>query len=152
MRAPAPSQYMVSSLLLMLVGWGGLGLLIFYFNLPPLVWARWGFFALWFVALTGTALPFAYLLNLRFPADPPAPPRAIVRQSQWVGIYGSLLAWLQLGRLITLWVWMGLAGGLVAVEYLIRLRERAHWQPPDLGNDLDEGGELGWPGSDESTQ
>ncbi len=42
-----------------------------------------------------------------------------------------MLAWLQLGHLITLWVWMGLAGGLVGIEYLIRLRERARWRPPE---------------------
>ena len=56
----------------MIIGWGGLILLFFCFEIPPLVWARWGFFALWFIALTGTALPITYFLNLRFPSDPPA--------------------------------------------------------------------------------
>ena len=55
----------------MILGWGGLALLIFFFEVPPLVWARWGFFALWFIALTGTALPVVYFLNLRFSPDPP---------------------------------------------------------------------------------
>jgi hypothetical protein len=125
---------MVSALLLMLIGWGGLGLLIFFFNLPPLVWARWGFFVLWFIALTGTALPITYFLNLRFASDPPTEPNVVVRQALWAGVYGSVLAWLQLGHLITLWVWMGLAGGLIGVEYLVRLRERAHWHPPLEGD------------------
>jgi hypothetical protein len=26
---------------------------------------------------------------------------------------------------------LGLAVGLAAIEYLIRLRERSHWSPPD---------------------
>jgi hypothetical protein len=130
-RSPSVGQYIASALFLMLLGWGGLALIIFVFNLPPLVWARWGFFALWFIGLSGTALPLTYFLNLRFPSNPPAEPNAIVRQAIWIGVYGSVLAWLQLGHLITLWVWMGLAGGLVGIEYLIRLRERARWRPPE---------------------
>jgi hypothetical protein len=132
---PSFRQYIDSSLILMFIGWGGLALMIFAFNVPPLVWARWGFFALWLIALTGTALPIVYFLNLRFPSDPPAESNAIVRQALWVGVYGSTLAWLQLGNLVTLWVWMGLAGGLIAIEYLIRMRERARWKPPVTTDD-----------------
>ena len=120
----------------MVIGWGGLALLIFIFGIPPLVWARWGFFALWFVALTGSALPITYFLNLRFSSDPPAESNAIVRQAMWAGFYGATLAWFQLGHLITLWVWMGLAGGLVAIESLIRWRERVRWHPPILDSQL----------------
>jgi hypothetical protein len=134
--APAFRQYIYSSLILIIIGWGGLALMIFVFNEPPLVWARWGFFTLWFIALAGTALPIMYLLNQRFASDPPVEPNAIVRQALWVGVYGATLAWLQLGHLVTLWVWMGLAGGLVAIEYLIRLRERARWKPPTPDDDL----------------
>jgi hypothetical protein len=128
--APTFRQYLFSSLFLMAIGWGGLALMIFIFNEPPLVWARWGFFALWFIALTGTSLPIIYLFNLRFVSDPPVESQTIVRQALWVGVYGSILAWLQIGHLVTLWVWMGLAGGLIAIEYLVRLRERSRWQPP----------------------
>ncbi len=117
------------------IGWGGLALLIFYYEIPPLVWARWGFFALSVMALTGTALPIVYFLNRRFLSNPPAEPYVIVRQAIWVGVYGGTLAWLQLGHLVTLGVWMGLAGGLIAVEYLIRLRERARWRVPTVDDD-----------------
>jgi hypothetical protein len=127
---PTFRHYIFSTLFLMTIGWGGLAVMLFVFNEPPLVWARWGFFALWFIALTGTALPFVFLLNLRFVSNPPIEPHAIVRQALWVGVYGATLAWLQIGHLVTLWVWMGLAGGLIAIEYLIRLRERSRWQPP----------------------
>lgn len=129
--APTVRQYLSSSLFLMAVGWGGLVLLIFILELPPLVWARWAFFALLFTALTGTALPVIYFLNLRFPSDPPAEAHSIVRQALWVGSYGCILAWLLLGRVMTFWMWIGLAGGLIAVEYLIRMRERALWRPPE---------------------
>jgi hypothetical protein len=129
-EAPSARQYVLSGLFLMLVGWGGLALLIFVFSVPPLVWARWSFFALWFIALSGTALPVVYYLNLRFPSEPPVEPGAIVRQAMWVGVYGATLAWLQLGQLVTLWVWVGLGAGLAAIEYVIRSRERARWRPP----------------------
>jgi hypothetical protein len=132
---PGIRQYLTSALFLMAVGWGGLALLILVYEVPPLVWARWGFFALWFTALTGTALPIMYFLNLRFPSDPPVEPHAIVRQAMWVGVYGAVLAWLQLGRVMAFWMWIGLGGGLLGVEYLIRLREQARWQPPTIVND-----------------
>jgi hypothetical protein len=134
-RDPGVRQYLTSSLFLMAVGWGGLALLILVYNVPPLVWARWGFFALWFTALSGTALPIMYFLNLRFPSDPQVEPHAVVRQSMWVGVYGAMLAWLQLGRVMAFWMWMGLAGGLIGVEYLIRLREQARWQPPRIASE-----------------
>jgi hypothetical protein len=116
----------------MFIGWGGLVMLLFVFQLPPVVWARWAFFALWFIALSGTALPISYFFNLRFSVIPPRESNAIVRPALWIGVYGATLAWLQLGHLVTLWVWMGLAGGLIAIEYLIQMRERAHWRPPLL--------------------
>jgi hypothetical protein len=116
-----------------IIGWGGLALLVNY--TLPFVWPRWGFFMLWMLALTGTALPFTYLINRRFPSDPLPEPNVIVRQALWVGVYGATLAWLQLGRLVSLYVWMGLAGGLIAIEYLIRLREKARWKPPTPSDD-----------------
>ena len=129
--APTARQYLSSALFLMAAGWGGLVLLIFVLQLPPLVWARWAFFGLLFTALTGTALPVVYFLNLRFPSDPPAESHSILRQALWVGSYGCVVAWLLLGRVMTFWVWIGLAAGLIAVEYLIRMRERALWRPPE---------------------
>lgn len=130
---PRFRAYLVQSLLLMLIGWGGLALLLNF--TVPFVLARLAFFILWVMALTGTALPIAYFFNRRFSSGPPAEPNVIVRQALWVGIYGATLAWLQLGRLVSLWVWMGLAGGIIAAEYLIRLREKARWKPPVAGDD-----------------
>jgi len=81
-------------------------------------------------AITGTLLPFVYFFHRRFPDEPPADSSVIVRQSLWFGIYGATLAWLQLGRLVTVYVILGLAIGLIAIEYVIRLRERSQWTPP----------------------
>jgi hypothetical protein len=126
-------NYLLSALALMFVGWGGVAA-IFYYS-PPLVWARWGFFVLGIMALTGTALPVVYFFHRRFPTEPPAESNVIVRQALWVGVYAATLAWLQLGRLVTLYVILGLAGGLIAIEYFIRIREKANRTPPVIIDD-----------------
>lgn len=123
----------LSALVLMLIGWGGLYLLIT--ETRPEVWPRWGVFVLMLMSITGTFLPIVYFFHRRFPDEPPADANVIVRQSLWFGIYGVTLAWLQLGQLVTVYVILGLAIGLIAMEYFIRLRERAQWTPPA---DLDE--------------
>jgi hypothetical protein len=126
-------SYLFSTLALMIIGWGGIAALL-YFSLP-FVWARWGFFVFGILALTGTALPIVYFLHHRFPSNPPAGSNVIVREAMWVGVYGATLAWLQLGRLVTLYVILGLAGGLIAIEYFIRLREKANRTPPVIVDD-----------------
>ena len=118
----------LSSLVLMLIGWGGLYLLLT--ETLPYVWPRWGFFVLTLMAVSGTVLPIVYFFHRRFPDEIPVEANVIVRQALWFGIYGATLAWLQLGRLVTVYIVLGLAGGLAAIEYIIRLRERAHWKPP----------------------
>jgi hypothetical protein len=126
-------NYLLSTLALILFGWGGIAALL-YFSLP-FVWARWGFFVLGIMALTGTALPVVYFFHRRFPTEPLAESNVIVRQALWVGVYAATLAWLQLGRLVTLYVILGLAGGLIAIEYFIRLREKANRNPPVISDD-----------------
>ena len=131
---PLPFKpFAFSALFLMIVGWGGLYFLIT--QTLPYVWPRWGFFVLVLVALTGTVLPIVYLLHRRFPGEKPAESNVIVRQAMWFGIYGATLAWLQLGRLVTVYVVIGLALGLIAIEYFTRLREKAHWKPPVTSDD-----------------
>ena len=126
-------SFALPSLLLILIGWGGLVAVI---DLAlPFVWLRWSFFALLILALTGTVLPIVYFFHRRFPTEPPAESNVIVRQSVWFGVYGATLSWLQLGRLVTVYVVLGLAGGLIAIEYFIRLRERARWKPPTINDD-----------------
>lgn len=123
----------ITSLLLMIVGWGGLYFLIT--ETLPYVWPRWGFFVLVLIALTGTVLPVVFFFHRRFSGETPAEANVIVRQALWVGIYGATLAWLQLGRLVTFYVVLGLAGGFAAIEYFTRLREKSHWKPPVTSDD-----------------
>ena len=125
--------FALSAVLLMLVGWGGLYLLVT--ETLPYVWPRWGFFVLALIAITGTVLPIVYFFHRRFPGEKPAEANVLVRQALWFGVYGATLAWLQLGRLVTINVILGLAGGLAAIEYFMRLREKAHWKPPVTTDD-----------------
>jgi hypothetical protein len=126
-RLPPFTPFLIPSLLMTFLGGGGIVALMLYTR--PLVWARWGLYALLFITLTGLALPVVYFFHLRFPSDPPPGVRVIVRQAQWAGVYGILLLWLRSGNLLTLWIGFGLAAGLLAIESLLRLRERSLWKP-----------------------
>ena len=126
-------SFAIPSLLLIVFGWGGLFAIV---NLTlPFVWYRWGFFILVIAAITGTMLPIVYFFHRRFPSGLPAEPNVIIRQAMWFGVYGATLAWLQLGRLVTVYVILGLAGGLIAIEYFTRLREKSRWKPPITSDD-----------------
>jgi hypothetical protein len=122
--------YLASAISLFVLGWGAAAFAIF--ALTPTVWARWLVFFGGTLGLTGLALPVTWFLNLRFPSEPPVGSSVIVRQAIWVGVYGVLLVWLQQARLVTLWIGLGLALGLVAIEYLIRMREKSRWQPKSI--------------------
>lgn len=132
--SPKPSfrPYIFPTLILLLVGWGGLYALALY--TLPFVWARWGFFALWVIALTAAAFPVIYFVTTRFSSEK-MEPQVMVRRALWVGIFGATLAWLQLARLVNVYVIIGLAFGLVAIESLLRLRERARWRVPEMEDD-----------------
>jgi len=119
---PTFRPFLFPSILLAVIGWGALILLL---NLSlPTLWPRWSFFALLVVALTGTALPLTYFLNRRFPSTPPAEAAAIVRQAVWAGVYFATLAWLSMGRVLTISLATWIAVGFAVIEYLIRLREK----------------------------
>jgi hypothetical protein len=127
------NTYLSSTIALFLLGWGGLFVLL-YLSLP-FVWSRWAFFVFGIMGVTGTALPIVYFFHKRFPGPQPARSNVILRQAIWVGIYFASLAWLQLGRLVTLYVILGLAGGIIAAEYFIRVREMANRRPPVITPD-----------------
>jgi len=110
-----------------LIGWAGL-ILIIQGTLPTLG-PRWLFFFLGVLALTGPSIPITYYLNKRFPSDPEVDGMVIVRQALWVGVFGSTVAWLQLGRVLTPALALILAGVFVLIEFLLRLFERSRWNP-----------------------
>lgn len=123
----------ITSLVIALIGWVGLFFLLQYTQ--PYLGPRWLFFFLLTMAISGTALPIVYFLNIRFPNDPPANTSVIIRQALWFAIFFDLLAWLQLGRVLNSILIAVIALGIIAIENLIRLVERSHWQP---SNEKDE--------------
>lgn len=126
-RLPSFWAFLWISLVLCLIGWGGLIVLVML-SLPTLA-PRWLFFFLLTLALSGTALPIAYFLNRRFPSDPPVDSSVILREAMWFGIYGALLSWLQIGRVLTSGLALILAVGLILVEFLLRLGDGSAWKP-----------------------
>ena len=125
--SPPVRTFIPAAIILAILGWGGL---YFLLNLTiPTVGPRWLFFFLSVLALTGTTLPVIAFLNQRFPTNPPVSTGVIVREAIWVGIYFPMLAWLQLGQVLTPALSLLLAVGLLAIEVLLRLRERSQWKP-----------------------
>jgi len=127
--------FILRTLILLIVGWGGLAGLLYYTK--PTIWPRWGMFAALIIALTATAFPIVYFVSTRF-EDTPAEPYVLVRQAIWFGVYGATLAWLQQAQLLTIYVALALAGGLMALEFILRLRERARFRIPELKDDDEE--------------
>ncbi len=126
-QSPPVRSFLFTAILLAIIGWGGLIALVT--STLPTIGPRWLFFFLFFLALTGTSLPFIAFLHRRFPSMPPPGASVILRQAIWFGIYGSTLAWLQIARVLTLSLAILLALGLALVEWLLRFRERSQWQP-----------------------
>ena len=125
--SPPVRTFIPAAIILAILGWGGLYFLV---NLTiPTVGPRWLFFFLSVLALTGTTLPVIAFLNQRFPTNPPVNAGVIVREAIWVGLYFPTLAWLQLGQVLTPALSLLLAVGFLAIEVLLRLRERSQWKP-----------------------
>ena len=120
-------KFLPTAIVLCCLGYGGL-LLLFILTVPT-VGPRWLFFFLVVLALTGTSLPFTAFLNRRFLSTPPATSIVILRQAIWIGVYGAVLAWLQIGRVLTAALALLLLIGFGLVEFLLRLSERSQWKP-----------------------
>jgi hypothetical protein len=124
---PPLHTFVLAGLFLAITGWGGLYGLVFY-TLPTLG-PRWLAFFFLTLALAGTALPVAAFLNRRFPSEVPTDGGTILRQALWVSLYGNILVWLQLGRVLNSALAGFLAVGFILIEFTIRLRERSRWEP-----------------------
>lgn len=131
---PSFLQALITSLILAVIGWGGLAATVFF--TVPTLGPRWLFFFFLTVAITGTIFPLVVFLNRRFVSNPPAGSSVLVRESLMTGIYGSVLTWLQLGRELNISVAMLVAGGMIAIEVLLRLGEQSRWRPRNSDEDL----------------
>lgn len=130
---PPISAFLPFSIILALVGWGGLIYLIN--NTLPTLGPRWFFFFFVTLAMAGTGLPVIVFLNIRFPGNPPIETSGVIRQACWVGFYGGIITWLQLGRILTPSTGVLIAVGLVVIEALIRMREKSRWAPAGNADD-----------------
>ncbi len=120
---------LITSIVLNLVGWVGL-ILLLNFSLPTLG-PRWLFFLLLTIAISGLSLPILFFLHYRFPTNPPAGMNVFIREALFVSIFVDMLAWLQLGRVLTSLRAFLVAAGLTAIEFFIRLRERSKFKPKE---------------------
>ena len=106
-------------------GWALLYQLVTTMN--PLAFPRWLFFILLYIAATGTALPFAWILNRRFMRAYLVSGGVMLRESMWVGLYTVMAAWLQMTRALNAATGFFVALSMIVIEVFLRLRER----PPD---------------------
>ena len=74
-------------------------------------------------------MPFTWFINRRFPSENPAGPAVVIRQAVWFGVFAAMLAWLQIGRVLTLTMAIILGVALFVIEFLIRMWERSRWKP-----------------------
>ncbi len=117
----------LSSLIMSGTGWAGLYLLFHHWY--PSIGPRWMLFFLATIAITGTSLPFIWLLHHRFDSDQPVPQSTIIRQGLLVGFYAALCIWLQINRNLTLTLVLLLAAGLAFFDNLLSMIKRGTWRP-----------------------
>ena len=119
----------LTSLILLLIGVGGL-LYIFHQTLPTLG-PRWLFFFFFLTAVSGLVLPVTAFLNQRFSGGMPVEPHVVIRQAVLCGVCADLLAWMQLGRELTLTTGLIIVAGFALIEILLRVGERSRWKPKE---------------------
>ena len=103
---------------------GAVGLALLVFMVYPVLWARWAFFLCLSALATGVSLPLIAYLHHRFPAGAPTHERTVLREGVWVGLYLGVLAWLQLGRILTPISALIPAVGLAALEAFLLVGEK----------------------------
>jgi hypothetical protein len=120
-KSPTLRAFIPTILILNFFGWGGIVTLLNLYQ-PTLI-GRILFFTCIMMAFSGISLPGVIFLNKRFPTSPAPGGNVLLRESMWVGIYFSILAWLSYGRVVS----FGLATiffiGILALEFFLRFRE-----------------------------
>jgi len=132
-KFPPFSTFLWASILLNLLGWGGLAVLVS--NALPTLGPRWLFYFLLFCAVSGLFLPVTFFLNRRFMSKPPAEGGVIVREAIWVGMYACIALWLQQAALLNGLIAFAVGLGFVMIEFLMRVRELSSWKPGENADD-----------------
>ncbi len=82
------------------------------------------FFFFLLIIGAGIALPFSYLIQRRF-ANQVVPGKVLIREAIFFGVFLALIAWLQLGRILTNLIVVVIAAGFTLLEMLLRMAEKA---------------------------
>ena len=112
---------------LVLVGIGLIGLLALFIFTVPTLGPRWLLFFLVTLLFSGLSLPVIYYLHLRFPSQPLVSSKVIIREAAGFGIYANILLWLQFGKVLNYALAIFIAIGFIAIELIIRLREKSRF-------------------------
>lgn len=129
---PPFGKFFITSLLLALIGGGGLIFIIFFTE--PTLGPRWMFFFLLTLCAGGIALPFAYIIQRRL-AKQYVSANVLLREAILFAIFVDLLAWMQLGRIISNLIILILAGGFMMLEVFLRMAENATFKPDETSDE-----------------
>ena len=129
---PPFGKIFITALILCAIGLVGLSFILI--TLEPTLWPRWLFYFFLTMAGTGMALPVAYILQRRL-AKQYVPARVLIREGLLFGIYLDLIAWLQIGRIATNLVVFLLAGGMILLEYFLRMAEKATFRTDEYSDE-----------------
>lgn len=124
---PSFRKILLTGLILGLVGIGGV-VLLFYFTKPTIQF-RWLFFFLSLIGVSGFSLPVLSLTHERFSVPGTVNESVLLRESIMIGAFVNLIAWLQIGDMLTFALFLLIIAGGVTIEYLIRLTERTQFRP-----------------------
>ncbi len=119
---PPFSKILFSSIFLTILGGGGLAFIFIFFE--PTLGPRWMFFFFLTIIGAGIALPISYLIQRRFTKQIVSG-KVLIREATLFGIFLALIAWLQLGRILTNLIILIIAVGFILLEMLLRMAEKA---------------------------
>lgn len=119
---PPFSKILMMCMFLMAIGGGGLAFTLFL--LEPRLGPRWMFFFFLVMFGAGASLPGVFIIQRRF-AKQSVSSNVLVREATLFGMYLALLAWLQLGRILTNVMTVIIGIGFILFEMLLRMAENA---------------------------
>jgi hypothetical protein len=119
---PPFGKVLTTSIFLILIGGSGLVFIFAFFE--PTLGPRWMFFFFITIFGAGIALPMSYLIQRRF-ASQFVSGRVLIREAILFGVFLSLAAWLQLGRILSNLIVVVIAIGFLLLEMLLRMAEKA---------------------------
>ena len=119
---PPFGKILISSVFLTILGGGGLAFIFIFYE--PTLGPRWMFFFFLTIIGSGIALPISYLIQRRF-ANQVVLSKILAREAIFFGVFLALLAWLQLGRILTNLIIVIISIGFILLEMLLRMAEKA---------------------------